>query len=39
MEKTSIDKADFEQTGYSYALSLIPGKYVEKKLGFKHYED
>ena len=39
MEKKSTDKADFEQTGCSYALSLISGKYVEKRLGFKHYED
>ena len=27
MEKKSTDKADFEQTGCSYALSLISGKY------------
>ena len=27
MAKKSIDKADFEQTGYSYTLSLISGKY------------
>ena len=38
MEKR-IEDADFDKTGYSYTLSLISGKYVEKKLGFKHYED
>jgi len=27
MEKKSIEAADFEATGYSYALSLISGKY------------
>ena len=27
MAKKTIDKADFEQTGYSYTLSLISGKY------------
>ena len=27
MKKKGIDKADFEQTGYSYTLSLISGKY------------
>ena len=27
MDKQSIEKADFESTGYSYTLSLIEGKY------------
>ena len=27
MAKKSIEKADFEKTGYSYTLSLISGKY------------
>ena len=27
MEKKRIEEADFDQTGYSYALSLISGKY------------
>ncbi len=27
MEKKRIEEADFDQTGYSYTLSLISGKY------------
>ena len=27
MKKNRIEEADFEQTGYSYTLSLISGKY------------
>lgn len=27
MEKKRIEEADFDETGYSYTLSLIAGKY------------